>query len=177
MTPDLLGLFVEEGRKWIAAEREAHRPSANALSDAAKGGFAPFYDSVLLENVRIKWVPKILNPSFFDRLGAIPLDFSQMAGITFSDTILLSQEHRTPDEQLAGLLFHELVHVAQYAVLGVDEFAKRYVLGWAANGFDYFAIPLEKMAYDLGARAAAAQGVSFSVSDEVKQRLAAETDT
>jgi hypothetical protein len=34
-------------------------------------------------------------------------------------------------------------------VLGVPAFAGRYVEGWAQSGFDYFAIPLERQAYEL----------------------------
>ena len=73
-----------------------------------------------------------------------------MAAITFVDTVVVNRrfvEEPVPVE----LLFHELVHVVQYEVLGVEEFTRRYVDGWAAGGFSYRDIPLERMAYRLQA--------------------------
>ena len=46
-----------------------------------------------------------------------------MAGITFVNTILLS-EAMLPSANLSPLLFHECVHVCQYDVLGVDAFVE-----------------------------------------------------
>lgn len=91
-----------------------------------------------------------------------------MAGITFDDTVLLSQAERVGDDvAFLGLLFHELVHVAQYEVLGVDEFVCQYVQGYAANGFVYERIPLEVAAYNLGGKFLAAPRVRFSVMGEL----------
>ena len=50
-----------------------------------------------------------------------------------------------------GLLFHEIVHVVQYRLLGVRGFAEQYIRGWARSGFDYREIPLEVEAYALEA--------------------------
>jgi hypothetical protein len=72
-----------------------------------------------------------------------------MAGITFADVVLISTRHQVPGESVSSLVFHELIHVAQYAVLGIDEFIRRYVVGWASAGFDYYQIPLEQDAYFL----------------------------
>lgn len=73
-----------------------------------------------------------------------------MAAITFVDTVVVNRrfvEEPTPVE----LLFHELVHAVQYEVLGAEAFIRRYVDGWAAGGFSYANIPLERMAYRLQA--------------------------
>ena len=43
------------------------------------------------------------------------------------------------------LLFHELVHVAQYAQMDLKEFAARFINGFIQGG-SYEEIPLEKMA-------------------------------
>ena len=64
--------------------------------------------------------------------------------------------------------------MVQYDVLGVDEFAQQYVRGFAAGGFDYFAIPLERAAFECQARFEANPGGVFPVSDEVRRRLATE---
>lgn len=102
----------------------------------------------------------------------MPLDFRAMAGITYDDTILLSDSRVAADVPI-GLLFHELVHVVQYSILGVEEFARQYVLGWAENGFDYFRIPLEVQAYDLQRWFEQGQLQDTQIESLVRQGLAA----
>lgn len=46
---------------------------------------------------------------FVEESNGRPLDFSQMAGITFNDTVILSDAY----SDLVSLLFHECVHLAQ----------------------------------------------------------------
>ncbi len=60
----------------------------------------------------------------------------------------------------------------QYGVLGVDEFARQYVRGFATGGFDYFAIPLERAAFECQRRFEASSDAVFSVLEEVRGRLA-----
>jgi hypothetical protein len=70
---------------------------------------------------------RVSNPGFYGdlvamgfELGSLP-DFTDMAAITFVDTIVF---HQPIENQL---LFHELVHVVQYEKLGLTEFAIKYV--------------------------------------------------
>jgi len=169
-----LNFLIVNGTKWIVEQREHHRPSADELTAPVKDALNPYFQPEILEAVRVREVPQIENPGFYDELRQagqeIPLDFSQMAGITFVDTVVLSQlmSQRVDDP---SLIFHECVHVAQYQVLGIDEFVRRYVEGWAANGFDYFSIPLEKDAYELQGRFEASPNQPFSVEAEVARRL------
>ena len=92
-----------------------------------------------------------------------------MAGLTFQDTFFVSQLR--PIENLLALIFHELVHVVQYEILGVDELVKQYVHGLADGGYDYFKIPAEIVAYDLQARFEAHQLAGVDVMEEIRQRL------
>lgn len=92
-----------------------------------------------------------------------------MAGITFVNTILLS-EAMLPSANLSPLLFHECVHVCQYDVLGVDAFVEAYVSGWSANGFDYYAIPLERDAYALQSAFELSRTAPLDVEGEVVRR-------
>ena len=101
----------------------------------------------------------------------MPLDFTVMHGITFEDTILLSERYLVERELSPGLQFHELVHVAQYRQLGVAEFVTRYVRGWAENDYDYYAILLEQDAYELQGRYERNPKQPFSVQEEVARRL------
>ena len=85
-----------------------------------------------------------------------------MAAITFVD-VIVSHEDFTD-----ALLFHELVHVAQYAQMDLKEFAARFVNGFIQGG-SYEEIPLEKQAHALEARFSQGSGNPFSVDDEVRQ--------
>src|SRR4030067_3767004 len=123
-----------------------------------------------IERTCIRHVRKIENPSFYTDLArsgiSISLDFSQMAGITFVDTILLSDLSAHVQPRIS-LLFHEMVHVVQYGWLGVSEFTSQYVRGWAQNGFVYAEIPLERDAYELQKRFDSAPQYIFSVEEIV----------
>jgi len=63
-------------------------------------------------------------------------------GITFKDTFFLQQGRESEE-----LHFHEMVHVVQWARLGVDNFLLAY--GFGLLSFGYAQSPLEQMAYTL----------------------------
>jgi hypothetical protein len=95
--------------------------------------------------------------------GIPVIDFAQGGGITFIDTILVSKERTPPGPVPLSLVFHELVHVVQNDLVGVDEFVSHYVKGWFAHGQEYTAIPIERQAYDLQARYEEKPSIGFSV--------------
>lgn len=173
---DLVTFLIEKGSRWVHSERDVHRPSARALLEAEISGFAQFFDNETLDRARVKIVPVIENPGFSSILRNIgirvPLDFTAMSGITFVDTILISRLRMPAESQFLPLLFHEMVHIVQYEVLGLRMFVDRYVRGWAENEFNYFAIPLERDAYELQARYEVDPHLRFSVTGEVRQRVA-----
>jgi hypothetical protein len=171
---DPLAWLEGQAREWILAQRTEHRPRAEPILASACPFLEPFFGSDVLDRARCRAVPRIEDPPFLTEAVALgvpqTIDFTQMAGITFQDTILLSQAQ--PIANPIGLLFHELVHVVQYDALGVGEFARQYVLGFAAGGFDYFAIPLERTAFECQARFEANHQAVFSVLEEVRRCLA-----
>jgi hypothetical protein len=85
-----------------------------------------------------------------------------MIAITFVDVIVAHQEFTD------ALLFHELVHVTQFAQMDLKEFAARFVNGFMQGG-SYQEIPLEKMAHALESRFSRNAAEAFSVDDEVRQ--------
>ncbi len=163
-----LSYLITEGSSWIRLQREILRPTAATVPDDYRERYALYFRPETLDKVRFQLVDKIENPGFYDELTKkgmdIPLDFSKMDGITFVDTIAVTR-HKLRNPDLNRLLFHECVHVAQYEYLGMESFVSQYVHGWAENGFDYFAIPLEEQAYELERRFA--RGETFSVEDVV----------
>ena len=66
------------------------------------------------------------------------------AGITFKDTFFVQQGHVSE-----SLHFHEMVHIVQWARLGVDNFLLAYGVGLLQFGYERS--PLEQMAYTLQA--------------------------
>jgi len=88
------------------------------------------------------------------------LEMSSIGAITLIDVVA------HPDELDLGTLFHELVHVVQYRVLGLKEFARLYVRGFLERG-GYEGIPLERQAYQLGSRFERWPQRLFSVEEEV----------
>ena len=60
-----------------------------------------------------------------------------------------------------------MVHVVQYDVLGIHEFARRYVEPFIQNRFNYMSIPLETVAFDLQGRFEEWSGDPFSAEAEI----------
>ena len=82
-----------------------------------------------------------------------------MAAITFDDVVVF-HDPLTPQ-----LIFHEMVHVLQYRLLGIEEFARLYVRGYLQGGYD--GTPLEVCAYQLDGRFIMGS-VGFDVEAEVQ---------
>ncbi len=149
----LLRFLITNGREWVHVQRHRHRPAARALLEAEKAALKLFFGEPVLDLVRVRHVPIIENPDFYSELGAMgipePLDFREMEGITFVDTVLVSEARHPHNRPQLSLVFHELVHVVQYGVLGLSDFIDRYVRGWAKRDKVYRKIPLERHAYAL----------------------------
>jgi hypothetical protein len=172
----LIAFLFDQGSRWVNAQRDGYRPQGRSLSVAESTVMAPFFAEEARAIARIVNVPLIANPDFYASLTSkgitTLLDFTQMSAITLNDTILIVQTYPLPTSELLPLLFHELVHVVQYELLGVPDFIRRYVDGWARNGFTYDSIPLERDAYELGELYTSNPAAPFSVHEEVRKRLA-----
>ncbi len=156
--------LITEGRGWIRSQRETLRPLGMPLQPELKNFYSQYFQEETLDTIVVCARPAIDNPPFYADLArrgmTIPLDFTQMSGITFSDTVVITDGNSDPNV-FAPLLFHECVHVVQYRKLGVDRFVEEYVRGWADNNYDYSSIPLEQEAYTLQNRFSS--GARFSV--------------
>ena len=170
----LIAFLIANGRKWISDQRELHNPHSAPLSQKEIGIFQRFFCEETIKRVRVRHVPRIENPLFYADLARagvpIPFDFRKMAGITFDDTILTSDLYVHAQPRIS-LLFHEMVHVVQYGLLGVSEFTKQYVQGWVQNRFVYAEIPLECDAYKLQQCFERTPQFAFSVEEIVETRL------
>ena len=152
---------------YITEQREAFGKRAQPISAEYAQQLQTFFPSDLVSTVMVVR-GRAPEPGFYTLARMMGIrnvpSFSDMAGITFQDVVV----HVEPLS--LQLLFHELVHAVQYKQLGIDGFAARYVRGFLSGG-SYEEIPLEKQAYELEARFMANPSASFSVEDDVKQRI------
>ncbi len=173
LSDNMTDYLIRMGSAWVKRQREQYHPRGKPLPPETHASLAPFFFPETLESVRIVRVPLIENPAFYGTLltsrKILLLDFRRATGIAFVDTVLLSSRFLSGPPPLS-LLFHEIVHVVQYRLLGVSEFSRRYVLGWVENGYRYEAIPLEQQAYSLTARFVQSQE-EFSVDLEVEKTM------
>ncbi|MDX1660869.1 MAG: hypothetical protein R3326_03675 [Gemmatimonadota bacterium] len=171
----LAPVLVRAGRSWIASQRERHRPAAGPLESERRAALEPFYDAWVLDAARVRVVDRLEPPPLVGtarRLGIpLPLEIDRIAGIAFVDTIVLLDF--VAESNRAALVFHEMVHVVQYHLLGLHGFMDRYARGWLESGRAYRAIPLEEHAYELTSRFVDAPTEGFDVVAEVERRLGA----
>ena len=166
--------LVENVSSWIMNQRTIHRTLSEPLSEITVAALQGFFSRDTMDRVRIRRVSVIENPPFYsafeDEGEDIPLGFDVWAAITFGDVILVS-ESQAPGPLSHSILFHELVHVVQYKILGIHEFARRYVNSFLQSELNYMTIPLESIAFDLQGRFEKCKGSKFSVEKEVESRL------
>jgi hypothetical protein len=168
---------VARGVAWIHRRRNLHRPLAQPLAGETLEQLASYFQPVLLDAIRVHRVPRIRPPwpvGLLDRLGRVPIDFGHVWGITYLDTIVLATSLMEEKSETA-CLFHECVHVAQVRRLGPAGFVRSYVEEWAAAGWRYRGIELEREAYALQRRFEA--GEAFQVEAELERPPGAGTAT
>ena len=166
------------GPPWVHDQAARYAPLGISLSGNLLDDYRSFFD---LDAQRVRWVQDAIhNPPFYADLlvgGADPRDlmpFHEMEAITFDIAVIVR-----PEIQLTrGLLFHELVHVVQYRLLGIDEFARLYIDGWLEGSRfrddpiqRYLNVPMEQIAYVLQQRYETSPISTFSVEEEVRRFL------
>jgi hypothetical protein len=173
MDEQMLDGLIKKAELWIVDQRNAHINEGRTLDAEERSKLERYFEPAFLDKVRIAEVDYIENPPFYPELNEVAsneiMDFTQMSGIAFIDCILLSRSKSSDPQFWMAFLFHEMVHIAQYEVLGVEQFARRYVRGWLEGGFDYWNIPLEREAYELLQKAEMSDE-PFSVVDVLRQR-------
>ena len=131
-------------RQWIDDFLGRHADQARTVHSLGFKRLALFFPKELLELTKVVELSRVPFPPVerfglpeFARMQQMPFD-----GITFKDTFFLKQ-----DQSSESLHFHELVHVVQWARLGVEHFLLAYGLGLIQRGYEQS--PLEQMAYTL----------------------------
>jgi hypothetical protein len=131
--------------RWIDDLLEAHAAEAVSVGSLGFSRLAELYPKRLLARAKVVRVDEVpVLP--LGQLGLPYLDGAQggpFIGMTFKDTFFVQKDHSSS----VGLHFHEMVHVVQWAHLGVDNYLFAYGAGLLLCG--YRCSPLEQMAYSL----------------------------
>ena len=170
MTKKEIVALVAEAVSWFTQMREQYRPVATPLHEPQKTKMRPFFPTELLERVRVADLSEtgehLPYPPFYSRVRAggsrVVPDAAHMSFIPFIDLVAFGQK---PTDRT---LFHALVQVTQFTILGVERFMELYVRGLNKRG-RYFLIPLEDHAYHLDTRFTGDSSDPFSVAEEVQQ--------
>jgi hypothetical protein len=130
--------------RWIDDLHTSHRGESVRTSDLKFRRLAAHFPASLLTSTSVALVPKVPFPPVseyglreFEAMANMP-----MAGITFRNMYFVQ-----PSSSSESVHFHELVHVVQWARLGVRDFLLTYALGIVLHG--YAESPLEAIAYEL----------------------------
>ena len=163
LTPQQMATLSQAVAEYISVQRDRYYNQAAPLTFG--NTWSRFFPAADLERLRVlqPGQERVPNPPFYadlEQLGFTGLpNFTTMAAITFDD-VAVFHDPMTPQ-----LIFHELVHVTQYRLLGIEEFARLYVRGYLHGGYD--GTPLEICAYQLDGRFIMGS-VGFDVEAEVK---------
>jgi len=168
LSPAMVSQLTAMVESYISDSRKKFAAQAVPLTGTQRAAVQPFFPAEILDAARLCVLrgSRVPNPSMYAMAKMMGIrnlpDFSAMAAITFVD-VIVSHEEVSDD-----LLFHEMVHVVQYAQLGLKEFAARYVNGFVQGG-SYEEVPLEKHAYELEGRFSRERGQVFSVANAVRR--------
>ena len=154
--------------RYITHHRQRLAPHGIAISAEIAARLRGFFTEEVLSGTRIVRAT-MPEPVLYPLVRAFGikgiLEMSAVGAITLVDVVAY------PGDIDLDTLFHELVHVVQFRVLGLREFARLYVRGFFKAG-EYDGIPLERQAYALGERFERHPEQIFSVQQEVIRRYA-----
>ena len=166
--------LLEKFGEWLRRQRKIHLANARPLSSQEKSQLDGYFEKRILDKARLADVDQISNPEFYDDLAKsgipIPLDFSTAVGLTLVDCIIIRKELWANPASLISTIFHELVHVVQFDILGFKRHIELYSDSLRDSGYQYHGVILEKQAYDLSERFVSGKS-PFSVSRAVKEDL------
>ena len=136
--------MIQKIENWIDETNVAFVTQRNSCT-SFETAFDGFYSPDFLRKSYFVLVKDIPRPDFPElrQIGMGNFIDMPVAGITYKNTYYIRREL----EQDLHLHFHELVHVAQWNLLGAPNLINRYIYEIQQHGYNE--APLEKMAYAL----------------------------
>lgn len=151
---------------YLHEQREHFRAIGHPLDEGQCDAMAPFFASALLRQARVvvRDRQRIPNPPFYVEAKALGFtnlpELTHMSSVTFEDVVVFHEE--ITDRRL----FHALVHVVQFQVLGLESYADHFVRAFMRTRL-HSSTPLEAHAAMLEA-AFAEKAQTFSVEEKVR---------
>lgn len=171
-TPVELAALVTEAVSWWKQQRENFLPASIPLSSAQKTQLGPFFTAEILDRLRIVKLSQtgetIPYPPFYEKVRAggarVVPDLAHLTAVPFFDVAVFNSEP-TP-----RTIFHALVHVTQFVLVGLERVIEGYFRTLNEAGF-WMVVPFEEQAYQMDARYTRNPADVFSVEEEVREWL------
>jgi hypothetical protein len=169
-SPEELNSLVTEAISWLLQQQELFLPSSIPLDGNQKKELQPFFPAEILGQARILDVSQtgesIPYPPFYERVRAggarVVPDAAHMNAMSFVDVMVFNRQ------PTLRTIFHNLVHVAQFALLGPDRVMRGYFQTLNEAGL-WMVVPYEEQAYQLDARYTRNPSDVFSVEEEIRE--------
>ncbi len=131
-------------REWVDGTVSQYRNEARTTNSYSFHNFSQYFSEETLSSTKIVEMDKVPVPPLsslgISELADFEKDPKEYDGITLLNTCFLKKEVAERPE----LHFHELVHIVQWQILGIDTFLMVY--GICLLKFGYWNSPLEVMA-------------------------------
>lgn len=157
---------VDYVSSYLLEQRELYLPAAQALSNEHKARMWPYFSSALLDQVRIVELhgQRVSPPTFYAQARALGFDnlpeVTHMESLTFLDVVVFNEKLTERS------LFHALVHVLQFKILGLERYTQLFVQSFVKTKA-HFTVPLEAHAFSLESKFMRPSAEKFSVEDHV----------
>ena len=169
-TPDELNSLIAEGVSWLHQQRELFLPSSVPLDENQRTELQAFFPAEILGRARIVDVSQtgesLPYPPFYERVRAggarVLPDAAHMTAIPFLDVMVFNRK------PTLRTVFHNLVHVTQFTVLGEKRVLKGYFETLNDAGL-WMVVPFEEQAYQLDARYTLNPSDVFPVEKEIQE--------
>ncbi len=152
---------------YLREQGEHYMRIAAPLSNLQKAAMWPYFSAVVLDRVRVVELngQRISNPPFYEKARVLGFEnlpeWTHMDSVTLGDVILFNEK------LTERALFHGLVHVIQFELLGVERYSELFIRGFLSSKH-HFSVPLEAHAFSLESKFGANPSDRFSVEDRVR---------
>ena len=168
---ELAGL-IAEAVAWLQQQRNKYHAVSDPLDEPLKIKLLPFFSAEILDGLRIKDLSAtgeaIPYPPFYERVRAggsrVVPDAAHMTAMPFIDVALFNRQ------PTLRTVFHTLVHVTQFTVVGVERVMHGYFQTLNESGL-WMVVPFEEQAYQMDARFTKDPTDHFSVEAEIREWL------
>jgi hypothetical protein len=162
-----IGEAIGRISSYLREQRERYLPISAPLTNRQKALMWPYFSEPLLDRVRIVELDgdRIPNPPFYQEaraLGFVNLpEWAHMQSLTFLDLVVFNEK------VAERALFHGLVHVVQFDVLGLERYTELFVRSFLNTKF-HFSVPLEAHTFSLESKFVSNPAERFSVEERVR---------